>query len=540
MYPIASTTTPMTAHSAESKLFFDLSETHSGHEAARHQRFIEREGPCIASLGTLPATEAERHRVWDAIDRRATRQRGWIELGRVDDGLRLKELEKVLRKCVAEGRVDDAAVARWRDGARQCLTGTAEKNLPQDWKCKVWTRDATDHATMRAVVRAVCGERRSETADPLKVKYRKPRASIVQRRLTMELAQELGIDCQEDIVRKWCESNLAEVSWHACIHRVSDGPDVWRDTAYIVYTQFEIKPERDDQGWATGWWTFERDEGLPPPAAMVKVLWGKGAGELIRRWRTDLAELQNERLEAESVDRRYGSSAHRHGGAVAVAPARSAQAQGRGGVESSSTAGLSSKQELGAVQAVEPWHESWRDALVDVPEGDRVGRIAASIVGKWSADEKRRWERDPRPDVRALCAHARRWRSETSQWRQKVERICDTWCTHPTAMAEVEALVEELGVHGIGVRAIATREQQRSLVQARRCDRAVKAAKAAIDATRVALTSEQIDAIVKKWDDRYPRTKNACAACEAHAKGLKDAAKSRRKRTGGTGAPGAA
>ena len=70
--------------------------------------------------------------MWHAIDRLGTRRRGWIELGRVDDGPRLEEIEKTLRRWVAEERVDDWLVAQWTDGARQLLEGTAEQNLPGD------------------------------------------------------------------------------------------------------------------------------------------------------------------------------------------------------------------------------------------------------------------------------------------------------------------------------------------------------------------------------------------------------------------------
>ena len=59
----------MSVHIAESTLYLRLDETHSGAEAARHQRFIERDGPCIASIGTLAATSVERHLVWHVIDR---------------------------------------------------------------------------------------------------------------------------------------------------------------------------------------------------------------------------------------------------------------------------------------------------------------------------------------------------------------------------------------------------------------------------------------------------------------------------------------
>ena len=496
----------MTSHTVESTLLLHLSETHSGDDAAHHQRFIEREGPCIASFGTLAGTVVERHRVWHAIDRLGTRRRGWIELGRVDDGPRLEEIEKTLRRWVAEERVDDWLVAQWTDGARQLLEGTAEQNLPGDWKCKVSTHDSNDHDTMLAALRVACGERRSPSAEPLQITDRRPRASVVQRRIALELAPELGIDSQEDIVRTWCESNLAEVSWHACIHRDRDERDAWRDRAYVVYPQFRLEPELDDHGWATGWWTFERAGRLPPPAGMVNVLWGKGeqgrtgTQALIESWRNSLVELQNARLEAEGAGRRFRSSAHRHGRPETVAPVRSMGAHGRSGVESSSgQAGLSSIEELGAKGVVETWLERWRVALTDEPEGQHVGGIAASIVEPWSAEEKRHRVRDPRPVVRALCAHARRWNRDTEKWRSDVARICDLLRNDGEGMADVESLFEDLDVHGIRLQSVATTDQQSSLGEAQWCVQAVKE----IDETRVtnrgALDVENINKRVIKW-----------------------------------------
>ena len=496
----------MTSHTVESTLFFHLSETHSGDDAAHHQRFIEREGPCIASFGTLADTVVERHGLWHAIQRRGTRRKGWIKLGRVDDGLRLEEMEETLRRWVGEKRVDEWLVAQWRDGARQLLEGTAEQNLPRDWKCTVSTHDGNDHDTMLAVLRVACGERRSTSAEALQITNRRPRASVVQRRIALELAPELGIDSQEDIVRTWCESNLAEVSWHACIHRDRDERDAWRDRAYVVYPQFRLEPELDDHGWATGWWTFERAGRLPPPAGMVNVLWGKGeqgrAGTqaLIERWRNGLVELQNRHLEAEGVGRRYRTSAHRHGRLETVAPVRSMGAHGRGGVESSSgQAGLSSIEEFGAKGVVETWLERWRDALTDEPEGQHVGRIAASIVRPWGAEEKRHRVRDPRPVVRALCAHARRWNRDTEKWRSDVARICDLLRNDGEGMADVESLFEDLDVHGIRLQSIATTHQQSSLEEAQWCVQAVKEIDEARVTNRGALVEANIDERVTKW-----------------------------------------
>ena len=535
---ITSNTTPMTSSTIEHTLAFRLSETHSGADAVRHQRFIELEGPCIASLGTLAGTVVERYRVWHAIDRLGTRRRGWIELGRVDDRLRLEAMEKLLWDWVAKERVDEWSVAQWKEGAQQLLEGTPETSLPQEWKCRVYTGDRDAHDMMLAELRVACGSERGGTGtEGLPVTDRRPRASVVQRRIDLELAPELCIDAQEDIVRRWCESNLAEVSWHACIHRDRDECDAWRDRAYIVYTQFALQVELDEHGWATGWWTFERAGRLPPPAETVNVLWGKGeqgrAGTqaLIERWRDSLVALLNEGLAAEGAARRYRTSAHQHDRPSTVAPVQSMRAHGRGGIESSSgEARLRSIAELGAGGVAEPWLEGWRVALTNEPKGQRVGQLAASIVEQWSADEQRWFAHDRRPDVRALCAQARRWRRDTERWRIDVERLCALLPDGEEAMAGVERLMEDLNVHGISLQTVATKHQQSSLGEARWCVQAVTKMDETRTAIESALDEKTIDANVRPWMQASQKAERVfeCSACVAAWKKLGDEANQRK------------
>ena len=528
----------MTSSTVEHTLAFRLSETHSGADAVRHQLFIELEGSRIASLGTLADTVVERYRVWHAIDRLGARRRGWIELGRVDDRLRLEAMKKLLCDWVAKERVDEWSVAQWKKGAQQLLEGTAETSLPQKWKCKVHTGDRDEHDMMLAELRVACSSERGGTStEGLQLTDRRPRASVVQRRIDLELAPELGIDAQEDIVRRWCDSNLADVSWHACIHRDRDECDAWHDRAYIVYTQFKLEPEIDDQGWATSWWTFERAGRLPPPADTVNVLWGKGesgrAGTqaLIEHWRDRLVALLNDGLAADGAARRYRTSAHQHERPSTAAPVRSMRAHGRGGIESSSGEARSrSIPELGAGEVAEPWLEGWRVALTKEPEGQRVGQLAASIVEQWSADEQRWFARDPRPDVRALCALARRWRRDTQRWRSDVERLCNLLPNDEEAMTGVERLMETLDVHGISLPTVATEHQQNSLGEARWCVQAVTK----VDETRTAIDSaldaETIDAGVRPWvqDPQNARRVVGCSACGAALKKLVHAAHQRK------------
>ena len=518
----------------ESTLYLHLSETRSGDDAARHQRYIEREGPCVASVGTLADTVVDRERVWHAIAQLGTLRKGWIEFGHVDARL-LAEVAKPLRRWAAEGRVEQASVTRWKAAVRELLVGARDDDLAPDWKCKVRTHDAMDHATIRATVVALYGATRSATEWPAQVAERRPRASVVQRQITLELDPELGIDRQLDIVVRWCEASLEHVSWHACIHRDNtDERDAWRDTAHVVYTQFALDAECDGAGHATGWWTLERAGRLPSPALVVNILWGKGpAGRsgtrtLIETWRTRLMELQNAHLETMGSSRRYRTSSSRHrspvrlygtreqpaGSATSETPQQSQverETQGqtlgqKSGEFESPYAGRSKSAVAVEANRIEEWLKRWRRWLADEVDGERVGWLAAEIVGRWSEAEVRRRASDPRREVRALCAHAQRWQREVGPWRQRVQRICGKPASNGVQVPEVERLIEELAIHGIRLRAVTTREQRRQLVATRWLGRAMTAADEAEDAIRGALDSKEVDAVVRAWLSRYERS----------------------------------
>ena len=137
----------------------ELSETHSGEEAARHQHSIEHEGRCVASHGTLGQTTVDRQRLWRAIAKYGTSARGWLELGAPSNRRQLDELAKAMPGWVRKGRVKPASAKRWRTAARRHLDTTPQARPEGECRCRVWTRDRADHAEMCAwvIARLVTG-----------------------------------------------------------------------------------------------------------------------------------------------------------------------------------------------------------------------------------------------------------------------------------------------------------------------------------------------------------------------------------------------
>ena len=520
----------MSQHTEEPALFMRLSHSYCGTEAAHHQRFIELDPACIASTGTLADTLVERYLVWHAIARLAVRRDGWLEFGGVVDGLQLEEVARTILKP----RADKASIARWREGARALLEGAREEDLAEGWKCKVVTGGKDTHAAVRAAAIAAYGAQAGVNALPPQVEEWKPRATVVQRRVEWELAPELSIDRQMALLRSWCEEQLPGVSWHACIHRVRDARGAWSDTAHVVYTQYELAPERDEAGAPTGWWEFERTRRLPPPSPVIEVLWGKGPRrrmgihELMRQWRTRMMELQDDHLEAMGFGRRYRTSADRpHGPADVSGTCRSPGADlGRGASRRLQTQVQTSNGTTGGNHSpgalrgegrwnpavpVEPnrvparWLNRWRRSLDRSPCGQRAGLLAAGIVHRWSEEERELRVSDPEPEVRAMCAHALRWWREIDSWRVKVRMLCDGSPASREKAIRVERLVEALGVRGVALRGIAHRADRMELVEARQLGRAIREANDAMDAIATALDEKDVDAAMQKWVSRYAR-----------------------------------
>ena len=392
-----------------------LSESRCGDEAACHQRSIEHEGPCVASFGTLAETGAERQQLWRAIAKLGTRRRGWVELGAVSDLHQRDELARRLRRWVREERVDKASVSRWKRVVQQHLDGKSQVRPEGEWRCRVWTFGRSDHAEVRASVIALLGA--GPTSDTLgpQVREWEPREAVVQRRITIELARELSIDEQLEVLSTWCEEQLRGVSWHACIHRERDEGGAWRDTAHVVYTQFALEPERDAVG-PTGWWTFERAGRLPPPADVINVLWGKGpegrrgAPELIKGWRARLTELQQPHIERHTAKAEKLRAASQLSPSINAA-ARSVRARRRS-PEQNRLADLLS---------------FWRELLVEELDGVVVGAIANHILKRRDTRDdgvrSSASEDDPRPEGRAMRAYAWQYRREFEPLVRQIPKV---------------------------------------------------------------------------------------------------------------------
>ena len=146
--------------------------------------------------------------------------------------------------------------------------------------------------------------------------------------------------------------------------------------------------------------------------------------------------------------------------------------------------------------AVEPWLSRWRQTLVEEPEGARVGAVAASIVRKWGADEAARLELDPRPEVRALQAHARGWERETAPWRERLRALRTGCATDPSQDTELQRLVEELEEHGLTLSDIAKKRDSKWIEQR---ERWLTEADAVTEAQRLIGQCTEIDGIHAEW-----------------------------------------
>jgi len=134
----------------------------------------------------------------------------------------------------------------------------------------------------------------------------RPTESIVQRRIIIELAHELGDAARENALRAWCEKNLRGHAWHAVIHAPESQNDPRNWHAHVVYSNVAVERRKGSMGW-----TFEDEKGKPKPTETTRTLSGngplKGTGRnlLIQRWRREICELQNAPLAEAKVDKVY-------------------------------------------------------------------------------------------------------------------------------------------------------------------------------------------------------------------------------------------
>ena len=140
----------------------------------------------------------------------------------------------------------------------------------------------------------------------------KPRASIVQRRIVMELAHEISQAEREKSVRAWCAKNLKGLGWHAVIHAPEDKNDSRNWHAHIVYSNVAVERRPSGVGW-----TFEDQKTAPKPNETIRTLnadgplRGRGRNQLIQRWRKEICDHQNVYLNARNIDKIYDHRSYR-------------------------------------------------------------------------------------------------------------------------------------------------------------------------------------------------------------------------------------
>ena len=343
---------------------FGLKRSHSGKNAAAHQHYIEREEACVASFGNIADEFSERCRVWKAIDERGGQRKGSIHIGANAPGALRAMAIKSMERWRDEGRVSAPLTAK--------ITRLGKTHWPNDG-VRIWTHDADDHATMSAWLRGWETENQSQktsaeepsedeptagrqatlpgfesddadAAERAQAREKKskelkrkaaarrglprdcaefiPRRTIIQRRIELELAHELPLEAQTRALKRWCDEALgaAGVSYHAVIHQPEGQNDVRNWHAHVVCAPITATRERDTNGDETGKYEFERGRRLPPMPALLRALAGngpqgrRGAGEVVKRWREQLATIQNEELARAGATKRYDARSYKDQG----------------------------------------------------------------------------------------------------------------------------------------------------------------------------------------------------------------------------------
>ena len=149
---------------------------------------------------------------------------------------------------------------------------------------------------------------------------------------------------------------------------------------------------------------------------------------------------------------------------------------------------------------VEPWWSRWLRALVDEVEGGRVGAVAAAIVGEMRMPEVYRLELDPRAEVRALAAQARRWEQCTARWRERLRQLR---ISEPVQAEELRRLVDEVEEHGLTLEDVAEGQDLKWL---RKRGRLAAESVAAADAQRLirqCTDEEGIEAEWRRWSENH-------------------------------------
>jgi len=272
--------------------------------AAQHQAYIERDGACVASFGNIAQAYEERTRVWQALGDRLVSRGGWVEIG--------VEAPHVLRAAVV-GEIEslrEAGCVTWeRARALRCRYGPG---VGAEEPVRLRARDRREFDSLCRWVRDRAPER-GDGKFPDGVRVRKPREKVVQRRLIAELAHELPVETQREVLERWCEAELGRKGWsyHAVIHQPERGNDARNFHAHVVMATVSLERARDARGQDLGRFAFETRRGVPRVVEPARVLGGNGEGgarggsEMVMGWRDSFARVQNEALARLGVDKRY-------------------------------------------------------------------------------------------------------------------------------------------------------------------------------------------------------------------------------------------
>ena len=232
---------------------FKLSESHDAGAAQAHQRYIEREAACIASFGNLGETQVERIRLWKSIGERAHTKSGSVTVDFTNDPVLASRVIESLPEWTAldliQGPTGRAIAVR----AKAAMQGeapredkpaaderitieTSEGDAPQrsdvskragrhraqkdkkspEHSVLLWTKSADTQQHVIDQVQAWMTEEQRKQ----RLRVRRPREPIIQRRMVLELAHELDDEARGRALERWCQDTFgpAKVAWHSAIH----------------------------------------------------------------------------------------------------------------------------------------------------------------------------------------------------------------------------------------------------------------------------------------------------------------------------------
>ena len=278
---------------------FRVHQSSSPRASVRHQGYIERDGACVASFGTISEEFETRCHLWEAIGARAHRRRGSVIL--------TDEAPDRIKETVA-ARLPSSPFAGLL--ARDAPAPTPGK--PPAREMKWFTPDPVTHDRILAWLETLGVTNRAR--QPPALRHHRPQAGVVQRRIVIELAHELPLADQTRILRQWCDASLdaAGARYHAVIHRPEHRNDERNWHAHVVFASIPVRELADEAGRPSGRFDFEAaPRKLPKTLDLVRELTGnspakrRGSQRLFRAWRARIADLQNRALAAAGAAKRY-------------------------------------------------------------------------------------------------------------------------------------------------------------------------------------------------------------------------------------------